>query len=562
MSNRRRLLVIGLDGATWDIIDPLLRGNALPAIASLVESGFHCPLASTLPYATFPAWSSFMTGANPGRHGMFDFTELVRGSYRIRFLNASHRRMPSLWSILGSSGLRVGVMGIPATYPPEKLNGFMISGFDSPVAGSIDASFVYPPGLYDTIRKICPDYAISYGLEHFMDEGWYEDTGRKLLKSIDVKSRAALHLYRTEPWDCFMLLLSETDTAAHHFWKFHDHSSPRYEQHAKLGPILSDVYCRADAVIGAFLDNLWENTTVVLVSDHGFGGAGVIAVSINRRLAEHGFLSRLPRSPVQRCVAAARKTALRFLPQSIQEAVFRSPLRGLAQRVESHSRFSGTDWPSTKAFSEELNYFPSIHINLQGREPCGTVAGSDYERVREEIIALMTGWKDLQGRSIVRRAWRREEVYRGPCAERAPDILLDMNTHGGYSYLCLSADHLPGDEAVAAFRPDELQGSRALSMSGSHRRDGVFLCAGSNVSRTGLMPEGASIQDVCPSALRFFGLPRNEEMDGSCIQGFPAAEAALSGPGPKRSQPAQDRPYTDEQERAVAERLRNLGYID
>src|SRR5262252_521423 len=135
---RAPLLVIGLDGATLDLVRPWVAAGRLPVLASLMARGAWAPLRSTIPAATFPAWSSLVTGVNPGRHGVFDFTERVPGTYRVRFVNGSHRRVPALWSHLAACGKRVVVLTVPATYPPEPVPGVMVSGFDSPLTTAID----------------------------------------------------------------------------------------------------------------------------------------------------------------------------------------------------------------------------------------------------------------------------------------------------------------------------------------------------------------------------------------------------------------------------------------
>ena len=145
-----RVLVIGLDGATFDLIEPWK--EELPNLAGLMEGGAWGRLRSTVPPVTFPAWTSLATGTNPGRHGIFDFTQRVPGAYRVEFVNATFRRQPSVWRHLSKAGRRVGVMGLPAAYPPEAVNGFFISGFDSPVATGIDRSFVHPPKLLSLIH--------------------------------------------------------------------------------------------------------------------------------------------------------------------------------------------------------------------------------------------------------------------------------------------------------------------------------------------------------------------------------------------------------------------------
>jgi len=567
MSNKKRLLIIGLDGATWDIIDPLVEQGRLPTFQHLKETGIYNHLRSTVPPATFPAWTTFMTGKNPGKHAIFDFTERIKGSYRLRFVNATFRRCKTIWHMLSEHGCRVGVMGLPATYPPENINGFMISGFDSPVSKGIDQSFVTPLHFYDEIQRIAGGYKISDLLETFMDKNWHSNAYGKILESLDNKASLALSLYGREPWDCFMVLFGESDTASHHFWKFHDTASPRFEAGMEhLSEAISEVYEKIDGILKKFLDNLPKDTAVLLVSDHGFGGISNRAVSINKWLEQESLLDFKDRSSlVDRGMGIVKRAGLKRLPHGIQEKIFRTPLKSLAQRMESRSRFSGINWHTTTAFSEELNYFPSIYLNVAGREPQGTVSqGKMYENLREKIIEKILSWKDPEtGTSIVRSAWKREDIYSGPYVDNAPDIILDLHTVDGYSYICLPSTYFPSDEPFKKLEKDEQCGPRLLSMSGSHRQDGIFLFSCDDLNVTGKLNQHPNIQDICPSILSFFKVPLDGEMDGSVLEPFKdmgtrTGRPILSG---KDSSPPPT-PYTPEQEKRIKERLKNLGYLD
>ena len=525
MCSKNRVLILGLDGASWDIINPLLRKGQLPAFESLVEDGLHSELVSTQPPYTFPAWTTLLTGKNPGKHGIFNFTEKIPGTYQLRFLNSTFRRSESIWQILSRHGLRVGVMGIPATYPPEDINGFMISGFDSPVSRNIDSSFVRPSRLYNDLKTISADYKISNLLENFMDEKWYYNARNKIFNSLDIKARTAMELYRREPWDCFMVMFGETDTACHHFWKFYDHMSPRHEKTGNniLHDVIPDIYKKIDQIIKKFLDNTWDNTTILIVSDHGFGGVSDKAVSINKWLQQQGFLQLAAHnSAFDTALTMMRNTGLKYLPHSIQEKVFRSPLKMLAQRMESSSRFKGIVWDKTMAFSEDLSCFPGIYINLKGREPRGTVNEPDeYHNIREEIISKILKWTDPETNSrVVKNAWKREDLYNGDHVHLAPDIMIEFNTSSAYSYLCLPHNHFRGDETLKKIPTENLCGSRLFSMSGSHRQDGVFLCSGNMLSKTRNLSAKPSLQDITPTILSFFGIPVDRDMDGKVLDIF------------------------------------------
>ena len=289
-----RVLIIGLDGATFDLIEPWT--DSLPCLARLMDQGSWGRLRSTLPPATFPAWTSLMTGVNPGQHGIFDFTRRVSGPggarpYRIEFINATYRQRSTIWRLLSQAGRRVGVMGLPATYPPEPVNGFLISGFDSPVTTGIDRSFVHPPGLYDEILRAVGPYEITDFQELHIGPGWHTMALRKLLHAARRRTQIAAYLLDRELWDCFMVHFGESDTVAHHFWAFHDRHSPRRaatrcdeDTAADLRDAIHTVYRALDRAIDELLAHATEDAIVMIVSDHGSGGTGDQVLYLNRWL--------------------------------------------------------------------------------------------------------------------------------------------------------------------------------------------------------------------------------------------------------------------------------------
>jgi predicted AlkP superfamily phosphohydrolase/phosphomutase len=259
-----------------------------------------------------------------------------------------------------------------------------------------------------------------------------------------------------------------------------------------------------------------------------------------------------------------KKMGLKYLPHSFQEKVFRSRFRGFAERMESSSRFKGIVWDRTAAFSEDLGYCPSIHINLKGREPEGTVTGiAEYNRIRDKIIDKILKWKNPEtGNSIVRHALKREDVYKGDYVHLAPDIILDFNTDRGYSYLCLPHGSFSSDDAFKRLSKDELTGARLLSMSGSHRPEGIFLLSGRDVSLSGRLPFKTSIQDIYPAILSFFGITPDKEIDGRKIDIFNDLKEDSIDTCQGEEKEKKCIPYTDDQEKKLAERLKNLGYLD
>jgi predicted AlkP superfamily phosphohydrolase/phosphomutase len=551
------LLIIGLDGATWDLADPWIARGELPHLAALRRRALWGPLASTMPPATLPSWTTFMTGVNPGKHGIFDFTRRQFGSYDVRFVNASFRRAPTVWRLLSDAGRRVCVLGVPGTYPPETLNGCMVSGFDTPVTTRADASFVSPASLAPLVAEL-GGFPFADFQEFRVGPAWYRMALERLQRGIESKTRLAQALLARERWDCFMLLFGESDTVAHHFWKFHDPDSPRFD--AQLAPALGDallhVYRRLDAAIGTLVAAA-PGAAVLLASDHGFGGAGDKAVHLNLWLRAHGLQHASAPQRQLRIATYGKQLALRAIPAGWQAKAFR--LRGgrWASRLESRARFAGIDWERTRAFSEELNYFPSVWLNLKGREPQGTVAPGDYERVRDDVCAAAAALHDPDhGGGVVRRAWRREELYHGTCVEYAPDVILELALDRGYSYNCLPSLNAPTSTPVRHLTVAEVRDGKLGSMSGSHRPNGMFLLA--NGTPLGRRIEGVQMADMAATVLTVCNVSPPAEFDGVTIQGVVGTKKPLVFPA---ADPSCERCYGDAEEGEIASRLSAMGYL-
>lgn len=559
-----RVLLVGLDGATFDLIEPWAASGDLPLLARIMEEGAWGRLRSTTPPATFPAWTSLMTGVNPGQHGVFDFTRRIPGRYAIEFINATYRRRPSVWRLLGEAGLRVGVMGFPATYPPETVNGFLISGFDSPVATGIDRSFVYPPELYDDIRREAGRYEITGFQEVRIGPGWHEEALQKLQHAARRRTEIASYLLGREQWDCFAVHFGESDTVAHHFWAFHDPDSPRYDEAgvARFGQAILKIYQELDRALGVLLAHAGQDATLFVVSDHGSGGTGEHVIHLNGWLAQNGWLRFAPAGLRGRATAWLKSLGL-ALPAALQEWAFRGPLHGFVDRLESGARLGAVDWAGTRAFSEELNTFPSIWINVRGRDPEGTVdPGAEYEQVRGELVARLLEWLNPEsGEPVIAHAWRREELFHGAALETSPDIVLEPALDQGYAYTLLptsvSPPHLAGP--VRRLAPAERQGAKGGSMNGSHRADGILILHGVGV-RPGAGLRKAHVVDVAPSILHLLEAPLPSYLDGRVLHEALLGDASVPAASPGADAGSEPRPYTMAEAETVARKLRDLGY--
>lgn len=544
------LLVVGIDGADWDLLDPWLAAGDLPTLASLRERGAWGRGISTVPPATFPAWTSFATATEPACHGIFDFT--VRRGYGMRFVSAKDRAVPSIWHRLAEAGRRVAVYNLPAAYPPEPLrDGIFISGFDTPVATAIDPSFVHPRRLHGELSRRHGPLVISDLNEVRIGRGWHERALDVLLRDVARRGEIALDLVARGPWDAFFVLFGESDTAGHHFWWLHDEHSPRH----RPGPLrgaLREVYREIDRALGRLVDALPAGANVLVLSDHGMGGAGTRVVSLNRFLAERGWLGfAAERSRTTEALGVARRVALRALPPAWQGRLARGRTAGLATRLEARSRFAGIDWGATRAFSEELNYAPSVCLNVAGREPLGIVPAGDVEATRAAIVADLLAWRDPEtGAGVVASARTREEVHGdGPLVERAPDILVDLALEDGYSATVRRSTGIPGP-STWRIEPAGYAGSKAEGMNGTHRPHGLYCWSGEPAALVGAPPAGGRGPDLRLAALgcavlRHFGIvePLEETVPVEVERG----DADL---------------YGDEESGVLERRLRALGYLE
>jgi len=535
----------------------------MPNLAALLAGGRRQPLPSTVPPMTFPAWSSFMTGLGPGRHGIFDFTQKEPGAYRVRFVHAGDRAGTSLFARVSAAGGRVLVLGMPACHPPEPVAGLLVSGFDAPVSTGSDPSRASDPALYREIAARVGPWMTPALAERAERAAFHErarethERARETLLARIARKRdfalAALDALGTV--HLAVVVFAESDTVAHHYWRDHDPRSPRHDPCASAArkSAVADVYAALDSACGEIRARFGEEAACFVVSDHGAGGASRRVVHLNRFLADAGLLARRRAAAgrIDGLARAARDGVVHTLPPRLAQWAFRRA-RGAAARWESTVRFAGHDWARTAAFSEEANTQPGVWINLAGREAEGSVARADYERVRGELIDALLAWRlpGPNGGPVVARVRPREEVYEGCFVERAPDVVVELALEEGYAHSLVPTPwNGPTGGAIHRLADDELAGARGRGLNGTHRPDGLWLV--SDTAALAGVGEGAanlaSIVDAAPAIARAMGVPWREDVEGT---------NGLCGTGGAAA------PYTPEEEAQVAARLRALGYLE
>ena len=504
---KKKLIVIGIDSATFDIIGPMTRAGKLPNLSRLMSDGAHGPLKSTVPPVTPPAWVSLMTGKNPGKHGVFDFYVPPSYGYERPTLNARHIKAKTIWRILSDMGLKVGVINLPMTYPPEEVNGFMIPWFQSYAHDRGD--FTYPPDImlelqkrFANCRLNCSDLESLYttNLDRFL-EGWRE--------VFRIKEELMLYFMENKEWDVFMPVFYSIDTMQHHFWKFYDKDHPMYDAALakKYGGVIPEFYERIDSAIGKILNKLDEDTPVIVVSDHG-AGIQMGDFYLNRWLYEQGFLVfKKIYSPFWRIKFPHLfyKIIRRLGFRGIEWTVPLDQLKAIGKAIDPREGLNVSffiDWEKTRAYAGHRSE-QGIYINVKGRELSGIVErGREYEELRDAIIERLKEIKDpVSGGALDIRIYRKEEVYHGPFIDQAADLFVDLK---GCEYVIQKEIY-----SKELFGP-------AKTHSGTHRHEGILILKGDGIKKNYSVTD-ARIIDIAPMILYSLGIPVPEDMDGRVL---------------------------------------------
>ncbi len=549
-----RVIVFGLDGATWDIARPLIDAGRMPNLARLMAAGTAGPLASTVPPISAAAWITFLTGQNPGRHGVYQFRKMDMrqyGGYRDEFATSQDYVGRSFIELAGQRGRRVAAVGVPMTYPPFPVNGFLVSGFPRPFGPRAHA---YPPakaealGRWDEVQDSF-NFSLSAAKTVETSDYWVR-------KYTDI-SLAAL---AEEQFDLFLVVWNSTDNIPHLFWKYTDPSFPAYDAAGapEFGQVIDHQYEVADAEIGRLLAALpdADQATILVMSDHGMGPHPHRQVHFGAWLAGQGLLAAKKGAASQpSLLGRTARQVRRRLPRPWLDRLRGHMPAGL--RADLYARqmnLDQIDWGATQAY--RLRVFPSVEgivLNVAGRQPQGIVApGAAYEAVRDQLLAALAGLRDpVSGQPIVARASRREDLFEGPYVDDIPDILVELQP----AYTGGSA--LQGD-LVTPLPLAELS-----AYSGSHSPTGLFVLNGPGLRR-GQWLEGAHIQDLAPTLMHIMGLPVASWMDGRVLQDLfdpSAVHAAVYGEYDVAERDPNSAGLSEAEEEAIRAQLAGLGYL-
>jgi predicted AlkP superfamily phosphohydrolase/phosphomutase len=537
-SAQRRVLIIGLDGASFRLLEPWVREGDLPALADFMARGAYGELRSTFPALTPPAWSSFMTGKNPGKHGVYSFRETAAQRYESGpLVSANLLQARTLWEIVGEAGLPVGAINVPPSYPVRPINGFMVACMFAPPG---DARIIHPAADHHLLGA---DYVINVkppGDLRLSDPA-YGDRALEYLRLLRASAQRRLDLTTTlmqrHAWALLSVVFYEPDRIQHFFWDYLVGRPPAGVADALARSITEqarEIYRLLDRAIAALVAQAGPDTITFIVSDHGFGQGPERVVHVNHWLAQAGWL-------VQHRSWRLRRWLVKQLP------------RRYKQRWKTVENLL-VNFGASAAWCEVMETRSAgIWLNLRGRQPRGWIEpGADYERRRDELIARLSALAE-DGQPLFARVARREDVFHGPATGLAPDVLLEAAPRYGFTFGLrreLESGRLAAPFDGAGYR-------------GAHDPAGIFLVAGPGIAARG-RTDSAPIEAIAPTTLCLLGLGVPSGMDAAPLLDLftPELRAAARMELVEDLAPARSTLDVAEDQSQVEEQLRALGYLE
>ena len=560
-----KVFVLGLDGATWDVLGPLIDRGAMPNLARLRDRGAAGTLRSVFPPLSPVAWTGVMTGKNSGKHGVFEFLEYEHNPLGGRVNSARAIRSDLVWEIAGRHGKSAVAGAVPMSYPHRSAPGFYLGDFLSPPDAP---DFASDPGILKELEAhLGGPYRPWSTAVH--DGGNEVKALGELTEYLDHHLKAVRFLMDRCEWDLFAYDLMATDRAQHELWHAwdttHRVARGREAELAKVRDGYVEFWHKLDDGIGAIADALPPDANLLLMSDHGFGPIEHY-VNFNVWLLQHDYIA------LQDTFYVKQKRW--FYEKGVTPEWFYNLLAKFGGARSRVGRFGGKqmswvdrladsaflsrkhiDWSKTKAYAQ--GNFGQIFLNLKGRQPMGCVDPADAPALLDELEAGLKAIPHPEtGEPLVERVHRREDLYEGPHAHLAPDLTVVL---GDWKYRTIGLYDFTTHELI----------SPAFGPTGDHRMEGVLIASGPAI-RPGPIPDGANLLDIAPTILRLLGVPAPADMDGRALAEIldPAALPVLAesdtnqddsyatdGPGDEVSG------YSEAEDAAIQQRLADLGYL-
>ena len=560
-----KVFVLGLDGATWDLLRPLADRGDLPTLARLMKAGASGTLNSIFPPLSPVAWTGIMTGKNSGKHGIFEFLEYSHNPLAGRVNSSKAIQTDLVWEILARHGKATVAGGVPMSYPPRPAPGFFLGDFLSPADAP---DFSSDPALMKELEAhLGEPYRAWSTTVH--DGGNEANALRDLTDFLDHHLRTVEFLMNRVPWDLFMFDLMATDRIQHELWHVWE-PTHREAKGRDLGRILDGYVAfwrKLDDGIARIEAGLPPETTLLLISDHGFGPVDWY-VNFNVWLLERGDLALQDSFYVKqkkwfydRGVTPEwfYNLMVKFKLAEQRVGRFRGKQTGPIERLAESAFLSKRhiDWSKTKAYAQ--GNFGQIFINQQGRQPQGSVQAADVRPLLDDLKAgLLAIPHPETGEPLVDKVLERADLYDGPHAHLAPDLIVVLKD---WRYRTIGLHDFTTNKLI----------SPSFGPTGDHRMEGVLIASGRGVQPGAQLRPDATLLDVTPTILHLLGVPLPSDLDGRPMDELfdpaivPAPQPSTDEPTPSDPSPAEpsepSEGYTEEEDAAIQQRLADLGYL-
>jgi predicted AlkP superfamily phosphohydrolase/phosphomutase len=510
-----RTVIFGVDGLTFRILHPLIERGELPNFQRLAQEGCEAVLESKYPPLTAPAWTSLSTGLKPARHGVYDFWEYEDqrepGTARRASVVTHRRGGKAIWNILSEYGKQVLVINVPVTYPPETVNGIMVSGYMTPDAHT---DFTYPVSFKEELYRVVPDYEIDIALREIF-VGKVEERTRRLvdaaIEMTEQRTKLMMHVLKEKPWDFCYVAFVGPDRLQHPLWEEIDALDPRTNAYFRM----------LDTALGQILNQFGPEDTLFVVSDHGFQGVKR-SFDINEYLYSKGLLKLQSSSERDR---ASRFADFKFMLKRlgllslVRKAKKTLKSAGVVKKRRAGGLYkpvlSDADWTQTVA------HVPSLSGYGGGYADIFLSSETSKEQIAELCEDLKRQRDPLSGKPLIDAIYTEEVYGTGPYALREPHLLL-LPSDGITFNMSLGNKRLWNDVST---------GRDSNKGRGSHQKDGVFYAYGDGIKQ-GFKAPNVEIYDVVPTVLRSMNLPLPHEFDGRVLEEvFVESQRNQSEPG-------------------------------
>lgn len=460
----KKVFVFGIDGAMPEkIFNDWL--DELPNIKRLMNNGCYAKINSTIPPVSVVAWTSMTTGLPPAEHGIFECLSRRNHSYELtKLANSNEVNGRRIWEIASDSGKKSIVCLVPLTWPIKPFNGSLVSGFMAPLSPGADIA--YPPELKEEINTL-------FGGKFLIDIDNYrnltkEDLLEKIYNVTEMHLTLLKHIVKNREWDMFFASITGSDRINHGFWKYCDENHRKYDPDSKFRNALKDYYKFLDKNLGEMLEMLDEDTTVIVVSDHGI-------TRMHNRVNLTDWLI---------------KEKYMTLKKGVE---IKEPCKFEASMV---------DWEKTKVFAMGA-FDGQIFVNLKGRESSGVVSEDEYDSLVDELEERLKQIEGDDGSALNTKIFKKKDYLKGANEHIAPDLIVYFDD---LEYGCNTSRI--GNPTL--WSPQTAVGSD----DAGHSRQGIFII--NKCKKKGNLGE-VEILDIAPTILNRLGVPIPEEMKGEII---------------------------------------------